>query len=98
MDYNQLENKGAVRFYEKDDKYELWFMDRFHPIGTNGSEYNTIPYTCLCDIIPYMLRADTRKELHIFIWSYGGACATLSMMLQAIGRFRRTVAINLRRS
>lgn len=87
------ENKdAAIKFFEKPDHYELWFMDEFKAPGTNSSENSNIE---ICNVAMDLMHADPSKELHIFIWSFGGVVSTLSTLLQLIKRFRRTIAINL---
>ena len=81
---------SAIRFYEKPDKYELWFMNEFvEPVeaGTVNAD--------LCNAIIDLMHSNIDKELHIFIWSIGGSTRTLSTILQLIRRFKKTVAISL---
>ena len=85
----------SIRFYEKKDRYELYFMDKFAVPGKNADDAEWQGGSLLCDITADLLAADTSKELHIFIWSYGGATEMLCTLLQLIRGFRRTVAVNL---
>lgn len=83
----------AIRFYDKDDHYELFFMSFF---TEPGKQSGTDEPDLSCDIIKELLQADPLKELHIFIFSYGGSVSVLSTILQLIRRFRRTIAVNMR--
>ena len=91
---NKYDNK-ALRFYDKDDHYELWFMDDFNTPGSGKMWEGDSEYTLICDITEELHNGDPNKELHIFIWSFGGAVDTLSTLLQCIEKYRRKVAVNL---
>ena len=91
---DRYDNK-PIRFYDKGDRYELWFMDDFNIPGSGNMWENGKEYTLLCDIAEELHNGDANKELHIFIWSYGGALDSLSTILQCIEKYRRKVAINL---
>lgn len=91
---NKYDNK-CIRFYDKDDHYELWFMDDFNCPGSGKMWEGGSEYTLICDIAEELFNGDINKELHILIWSYGGLVDTLSTILQGISRYRRKVAINL---
>lgn len=90
---DRYENK-AIRFYDKDDHYELWFMDDFYT-PTSGKFEGGQEYTLICDIMEELHNGDASKELHIFIWSFGGSVDTFVTLLQLISRYRRRVAINM---
>ena len=91
---DRYENK-PIRFYDKGDHYELWFMDDFTNPGSGKMMKSGSEYTLICDIAEELFNGDINKELHIFIWSYGGLVDTLSTILQGISRYRRKVAVNL---
>ena len=91
---DRYDNK-PIRFYDKGDHYELWFMDDFCVPGSGNMWENGKEYTLICDIAEELHNGDASKELHIFIWSFGGACDTLSTILQCIEKYRRKVAINM---
>ena len=91
---DRYENK-PIRFYDKGDHYELWFMDDFTNPGSGKMMKSGSEYTLICDIAEELFNGDINKELHIFIWSYGGLVDTLSTVLQGISRYRRKVAVNL---
>ena len=83
----------ALRFIDKDDHYELIFMDDFN-IPTSGSFYDEKPETLISDIILDLKEADKNKELHIFVGSLGGYVYCLNMILQQILQFKHKVGIN----
>ena len=91
---DRYDNK-CIRFYDKTDHYELWFMDDFNLPGSGKMWEGGSEYTLICDIVEELFNGDPNKELHIFIWSMGGAVDTLSTLLQGISRYRRTIAVNL---
>lgn len=61
---------SSIRFYETEDRYELYFMDIFKQPGSNSCDEEWSGGPLLCDIIKDLLSADSSKELHIFIWSH----------------------------
>lgn len=84
-----------VRFYDKDDHYELIFCDDFI-VPSSGKWYpGDKAETSLVDIITDLRNADKAKELHIFIGSFGGYVVCLNMMLQNILEFEYRVGINM---
>ena len=91
---DRYDNK-PIRFYDKGDHYELWFMDDFCIPGSGNMWENGKEYTLLCDIAEELHNGDPNKELHIFIWSYGGSCDAVSTILQCIEKYRRKVAVNM---
>ncbi len=88
------ERLKTIQFIEKDKRYELWFMDEFIAPGNNCGE-DKKQNADLCDVVIKLMNADALKELHVFIYSIGGDIGILSTLLQAVKRFRRTVAVNL---
>lgn len=84
-----------VRFYDKDDHYELIFVDEFN-LPTSGKWYpGDKPEYNLLNIIEDLRNADKSKELHIFIGSFGGYVICLNMMMQNILEFSYRVGINM---
>ena len=91
---NKYENK-AIRFYDKKNHYELWFMDDF-VMPSSGKAYAGDPeYTLICDILEDLHSADKHKEIHVFVNSYGGFLDTLCGLFMELKSFRHKVAINL---
>ena len=89
---NEKYKDKSIRFYDKEDHYELWFMDDFNP-PSSGTWEGSKSYTLLTDIIEDLHSAVKTKELHIFIWSYGGEFESLIALLGEIAPFKRTVAV-----
>ena len=81
----------TIRFYNKDDHYELIFTDYFDVPGTYENKANTN----IVDIVTDLRSADKTKELHIFVGSYGGYVHCLNMLIQHILQFEYRVGINL---
>lgn len=78
-------NDQSLRFVDKKTHYELIFADDFNMPSKE--------YTVVIDLMIDLKNADKNKELHIFINSNGGECATLTMLLQQILEFRHRVCI-----
>ena len=74
-----------LRFYDKNDHYELYFIDAY--------QYPNKNYTILSDIIIDLKNADKNKELHIWINSHGGYVFSLNSILQQILEFTHIVTI-----
>lgn len=82
----------AIRFLDKDTHYELIFTDDFNiPSSGDWCKENTN----ITDILLDMRNADHKKELHIFVGSFGGYVVCLNMFLQQVMEFDFRVGINL---
>ena len=74
-----------IKYYDKDDHYELYFIDAF--------QYPDKDYTVISDIIIDLKNADKDKELHIWINSHGGYVISLTSILQQVLEFKHVVTI-----
>ncbi|MCQ2377807.1 MAG: ATP-dependent Clp protease proteolytic subunit [Victivallaceae bacterium] len=87
-----------VRWINKGDHYELIFTDNFVTPSSGRIGSGALPMpgsSSLTDIICDMKDADKHKEIHVFIGSFGGEVAALSMLLQQLLQFDHRVGINL---
>ena len=82
----------ALKFYKKDDHYELVFMDDFIT-PSSGSYENGKEYTLISEVVTDMHHADHHLELHVIINSYGGELGALAMLIESIREFEYTVAV-----
>ena len=84
-----------VRFYDKEDHYELIFADDFI-VPSSGKWFpGDKQESNILDIVQDLRNADKSKELHIFVGSFGGYVACLNMILQNILEFEYRVGINM---
>lgn len=96
--------RGAtIRWIDETDHYELIFTDDFITPSSNslrtGSAKNGIMAlggnSLLTDVILDMRKGNKQKEVHVFVGSFGGEVAALSMILQQLLCYRYRVGINL---
>ena len=94
IDLSDDKYKGkAIRFLNKGDHYELIFTDDFNIPSSGG--FGDKADTLVTDIITDMRDANKKKELHIFVGSFGGYVASLNMILQEVLEFEYRVGINI---
>lgn len=84
----------AIRFYNKDDHYELVFTDSFC-LPSSGTDFFDTAYTLITDIVQDLREADKSKELHILVSSFGGYVVGLNMVLEQVEEFEYRVGVNL---
>ena len=94
-------DKKAVRWLDKGDHYELIFTDDFVTPSSAGLRqsdgfiaFNT-GSSLLTDIVQDMREGNKRKEVHVFVGSFGGEVAALNMILQQLLTYDYRVGINL---
>ena len=97
-------SRGAtIRWIDENDHYELIFTDDFITPSSNslrtGNAKNGIMSfrgnSLLTDVILDMRKGNKQKEVHVFVGSFGGEVAALSMILQQLLCYRYRVGINL---
>lgn len=103
MSKNSKENKEslnedkykdkAIRFLDKNDHYELIFMDDFNDPTSGGDGWKA--ETTIVDVVTDMKEANKDKELHIFVGSYGGSVTCLNLLIMQITQFKHVVGINM---
>lgn len=77
----------AIRFYKKNDHYDLIFGSDFEGIDQNTPIY--------ADLLLDLKDADKGKEIHVWIHSCGGDCSTLMLISQQLDEFEYVVTIGL---
>lgn len=82
---DKYDNK-PLRFKDCESHYELIFADIFRMPDKD--------YTASTDVFVDLKEADKNKELHIYINSYGGEVACLTMLMQPILEFKHRVTIS----
>ena len=93
----------AIRWNDCGDHYELVFTDNFVTPGSGRSEMGPgmpMPFrlpgsAILTDLVMDMKAGDRSKEVHVFVGSFGGEVAALSMVLQQLLTYEYRVGINL---
>ena len=84
IDNSKYDHK-PIKFFDKDDHYELYFVGEFEHDNDNNS--------VLADLLVDLKEANKDKELHIFINSYGGYVCTLTMLLTMVLRFKHRITV-----
>lgn len=102
--FEQDKYKGKnIRWNDEGNHYELIFTDDFvtpssHSMRQNGVVDGLLSLdtnSLLTDIILDMRKGDKTKEVHVFVGSFGGEVAALSMILQQLLCYEHRVGINL---
>lgn len=94
---------AAIRWLDETDHYELIFTDDFVTPSSNSQKYGKATggifslggNSILTDVILDMRKGNKQKEVHVFVGSFGGEVAALSMILQQLLCYEHRVGINL---
>lgn len=94
---------AAIRWLDEGDHYELIFTDDFVTPSSHSQKYNEVTGglfslgggSLLTDVILDMRKGYKQKEVHVFVGSFGGEVAALSMILQQLLCYKHRVGINL---
>ena len=104
MGENDKYNGESIRWIDAGDHYELIFTDDFIAPSTREMDSaflqgGPLPLfrsnSLLTDIILDMRKGCKQKEVHVFVGSFGGEVAALSMILQQLLCYPHRVGINL---
>ena len=106
LPFNREQEKyrgAAIRWLETPDHYELIFTDDFVTPSSNSLKFSTPrsgPFSLggnalITDIILDMRNGNKEKEVHVFVGSFGGEVAALSMIFQQLLCYKHRVGINL---